>query len=180
MKFELVEQHPPAEAYTAKGCPRRAWELRRGGVRCGTIMDKTTCDEITQALVSVDYPDDVLALECDYVGAAERFQAAMRLAHGAFGLADEAGEFAGAIKAHVFYGRPLDLVNLKEELGDMFWYLALICDEMDINFADVMEANSRKLHTRYPGKFSSQAANNRDLAKEREALEGKDVASDKA
>lgn len=94
-----------------------------------------------------------------------------RLLHAAMGMATEAGEFVDALKKHIFYGKPLDVVNLKEELGDHLWYVAIACDVLDVTLDDVMTRNIEKLRQRYPGKFTSDAALNRDLPAERKILE---------
>lgn len=47
------------------------------------------------------------------------------LLHCATGLVTESAELVDAIKKHVFYGKPLDVVNIKEELGDLLWYIAI-------------------------------------------------------
>ena len=39
-----------------------------------------------------------------------------RLLHAGIGLSTEAGEFLDALKKHIFYGKELDRVNLKEEI----------------------------------------------------------------
>lgn len=41
-------------------------------------------------------------------------------------LVSEIGEVATSIKAHFIYGKPLDLTNIKEELGDALWGLNLL------------------------------------------------------
>lgn len=51
-----------------------------------------------------------------------------RLLHAAIGLCTESGELLDAYKKHIFYGKPLDHVNIKEELGDICWYMAIVCD----------------------------------------------------
>lgn len=94
-----------------------------------------------------------------------------RLLHAGIGLATESGEFLDALKKHVFYGKELDKVNLGEEMGDIFWYCAIISDQLGINFADVMDTNIAKLKARYGDKFTEAAADKRDLTKEREILE---------
>ena len=40
-------------------------------------------------------------------------------------MISEAGEIAGAIKAYAVYGKPLDYVNIVEEVGDVLWGLNL-------------------------------------------------------
>lgn len=94
-----------------------------------------------------------------------------RLLHAGIGLATEAGEFLDALKKHVFYGKDLDTVNLSEELGDVFWYCAIIADQLGVDFSEVMEKNISKLKARYGDKFTEERANQRDLDTEREILE---------
>lgn len=95
----------------------------------------------------------------------------LRLLHGGIGLATEAGEFLDALKKHVFYGKPLDRVNLSEELGDLFWYCAIIADELDVPFEQIMNTNIAKLKARYGEKFSEERADKRNLQAERSILE---------
>ena len=94
-----------------------------------------------------------------------------RLLHAGIGLSTEAGEFLDALKKHIFYGKELDRVNLAEELGDMFWYMAIVADELGIEFESVMEKNIAKLKARYGEKFSETRAENRDLNTERKILD---------
>lgn len=94
-----------------------------------------------------------------------------RLLHAAMGMATEAGEFLDPIKKHLFYGKPLDLVNLREEVGDLLWYIAIACDALDTTIDAEMQRNIAKLRKRYPEKFTSEAANERDLTAERAILE---------
>lgn len=94
-----------------------------------------------------------------------------RLLHAGIGLSTESGEFLDALKKHIFYGKELDRVNLAEEMGDMFWYLAIVADELGVNMDDVMQNNIAKLKARYGEKFSEEKAEKRDLKTEREILE---------
>lgn len=105
----------------------------------------------------------------------------IRLNHVQAGLMTEVGEFATALKKHIFYGKPLDIQNLKEELGDLLWYIALGCSVLKCNMADVMEANISKLRARYPEKFTDfhAADENRDLAAEQKAIEARFEALEK-
>ena len=95
----------------------------------------------------------------------------IRLLHAAMGLSTEAGEFLDSMKKHIFYGKPLDKINLAEELGDLFWYCAIVADEFGIEFEQVMERNIEKLKARYGDRFNEERAENRDLKLEREILE---------
>lgn len=92
-----------------------------------------------------------------------------RILHASLGLQDESGEIAKAVKSHLFYGTPLDRVNLVEEAGDALWYIALLCDSLGVSLSFVMERNIRKLKKRFPEKFTAEAAaeENRDRQTER-------------
>ena len=94
-----------------------------------------------------------------------------RLLHAGIGLATEASEFLDALKKHIFYGKELDRVNLSEEMGDLFWYMAIACDELGEDFTPIMETNIKKLKARYGEKFSEEKAEKRDLELERSILE---------
>ena len=94
-----------------------------------------------------------------------------QLLHAGIGLATEAVEFLDALKKSIFYGKKLDKVNLKEELGDMLWYMALAMKELDTDFNTEMKRNIEKLSARYPKKFSLEKSENRDIKTEREILE---------
>lgn len=93
-----------------------------------------------------------------------------RLLHGAMGCNTESGELLDAMKKHIFYQKPLDTNNIREELGDLMWYIAIICNEMGWRLEDVMQINIDKLHTRYPEKFTSKHATQRDLFAEQQVL----------
>ncbi len=96
-----------------------------------------------------------------------------RLIHYVLGVGTEAGELQDAVKRLVAYNKPLDTVNVKEEIGDIFWYLGRLCDSLGLTFEECMERNIEKLKTRYPNKFTEHSALNRDLEAERKVLEQK-------
>jgi NTP pyrophosphatase (non-canonical NTP hydrolase) len=65
------------------------------------------------------------------------------------GLANEAGEVAGKIKK-VFRDKGGEIgaetrEALQAELGDVLWYIAQVCTELDLSLDDVAEANLAKL-----------------------------------
>ncbi len=95
----------------------------------------------------------------------------LRILHATMGVSTEAGELLDAVKKTLFYGKPLDTVNLKEEVGDLFWYMAILCDELGLSFEEAMERNIAKLKARYGDKFSEEMAQNRNLELERATLE---------
>jgi len=94
----------------------------------------------------------------------------LRILHGVVGIVGEAGELADAFGKFLKTGR-LDEVNLKEELGDLEWYESIAVDALGTNHPDIWAANNRKLKERFPEKFTEASAQNRDVTKERVALE---------
>ena len=93
-----------------------------------------------------------------------------RLDHAAYGLSTESAELLDIMKKYFFYGKAIDLVNYKEELGDTLWYIAIACDALGCTPEDLMITNIEKLKVRYPDMFTSEKALKRDLKKERKAL----------
>lgn len=92
--------------------------------------------------------------------------------HAGLGLASEAGEFIDVLKKRHAYGKPLDIVNLREEVGDILWYCALAARGLGTTLEEIAETNILKLQTRYPAKFTAEQALNRNLTAERAVLEG--------
>lgn len=96
----------------------------------------------------------------------------IRLIHAGMGMCTEAAEFVDMLKKHLFYGKPLDLVNLKEEIGDLLFYIGIAVDCLGTDLNYIMTTNINKLRARYPDGFSEDSAINRDLNSERAILEG--------
>ncbi len=93
------------------------------------------------------------------------------LMHAAAGVCTEGGELMDVFKKFHFYNKPIDWVNVQEEIGDVLWYLALACRASGTTLEIVAEKNIAKLKARYPDKFSNQRAVSRDLDAERKILE---------
>lgn len=96
---------------------------------------------------------------------------ALNIIHGIIGKATEAGELLEALFETAAHGTPFDRVNAGEEVGDGFWYDALILRAIGSTFNAEQRRNIAKLRARYPDKFTSYDANNRDLFEERKILE---------
>lgn len=79
----------------------------------------------------------------------------------ALGLVGEAGEVADLIKKIVYHKHDVDREKMKEELGDVMWYLAALATCAGISLSDVARANVEKLERRYPNGFSQEASRNR-------------------
>lgn len=163
--------------------------------------------------------------------------ASMNNQHAAIGIFTETGELLDIFKKNLWYGKEIDLVNFKEELGDIMWYVAMMYRYYKVNVGileyhtetplklvikiaqestgllhavddehhiaddentaewvaimldsivaivqhlaltmcnatleDVFQTNINKLRTRYPEKFTSENAINRDLDAEHNVL----------
>lgn len=78
--------------------------------------------------------------------------------HATLGMASEAGELTSSVKSWMAYGNPLDVKNIVEEMGDIMWYIALMCKTLNIKMEDVAVNNIAKLYERYPEKYSDEDA----------------------
>lgn len=131
---------------------------------------------LTRGIKRGDTSDATMSPD-DYVNLAMRTSTDLgyegNLIHATLLLCSEAGEVASEVKRTVAYGKKLDVHNVKEELGDILWGVALMCQTLSIPMVDVMRANIAKLAARYPdGKFDANHAINRDKEAEAQAMSG--------
>lgn len=91
--------------------------------------------------------------------------------HMCLGLQTESAELSDVFKKLIAYEKPVDWVNVKEELGDLMWYVANMCSINNWDLQEIMATNIKKLEARYPEKFTTDKAVNRDLDSERKILE---------
>ena len=96
-----------------------------------------------------------------------------RLIHAILGVSTESVEMIEPLLKSILSGQPMDSVNLQEEGADTCWYLAILYSALGASWDESLERNIAKLRARYPEKFNGEDARNRDLAKERDILEGK-------
>lgn len=85
-----------------------------------------------------------------------------RLMVAALGLAGEAGEFANLVKKMTAHGHPFDPASLKDELGDVLWYLAEAATAAGLDLNEIAQENVDKLLKRYPEGFSQENSVNRE------------------
>lgn len=83
------------------------------------------------------------------------------LFNGILGLTGESGEVSDLVKKGIFHEKGIDKDHLKKELGDVMWYIAMICDSVGFDLDDVMKTNIDKLIARYPDGFDTYKANHR-------------------
>lgn len=98
-------------------------------------MKLTEYQEHVTRTVAVTSPDDLLKLAL-------------------IGLQGELGEIAEPIKKSLWGGHPLDREHLLEEIGDLCWYLATLCNGLGISLEQALIDNITKLERRYPEGFS--------------------------
>lgn len=84
-----------------------------------------------------------------------------QIVNAALGLAGEAGEIADLIKKHYFQGHRLKESELIDELGDLLWYVALLCYYLNFPMSVPAVRNIHKLRERYPEGFSVEKSINR-------------------
>ena len=79
--------------------------------------------------------------------------------HMAVGISGEAGELLDAIKKATIYRKPLDIANVREECGDLLFYITGLLDSLDIELDSVIAENVGKLSLRYRSlNYSNDAA----------------------
>lgn len=84
------------------------------------------------------------------------------LLHMAVGVVGEAGELADAIAAHAFENAELDVENVKEELGDLLFYIQGVLTGVGSSLEEVLLRNKAKLlGLRYKDGYSDKAAQER-------------------
>lgn len=83
---------------------------------------------------------------------------ASNLMHAGIGISGEAGELLDALKKHWVYNKPLDLANVEEELGDLFFYMTALMCQLGLTQQQILDRNVAKLEKRYPGMQYTDAA----------------------
>lgn len=81
-----------------------------------------------------------------------------------------AGEALDTVKRGLFYGIDFDEAAFGRHFGTMLSALQIMADDEGWDLTDLQQSNIAKLSRRYPEKFTSEAAVNRDTAAEREAV----------
>lgn len=84
------------------------------------------------------------------------------LLHMGVGVSTEANELLDAIKKHTIYQKPLDIENIKEELGDLLFYMSNLMQSVGLSFEEILQHNIDKLSVRYSkGSYSNAQAQER-------------------
>jgi len=77
------------------------------------------------------------------------------------GLCGEAGEVADLFKKLYFHGHVPDHARLRDELGDVLWYVSELCCALGMPLDEIAASNIAKLQSRYGNAFSTEASINR-------------------
>ena len=64
------------------------------------------------------------------------------------GLVGEVGEFANKYKKVLRDGKEFSQDDMRSELGDILWYLAVLASDCDLALGDIATANIAKLEDR--------------------------------
>jgi len=89
----------------------------------------------------------------------------------ALGMQTEAAEISDVFKKKLAYNKDIDWVNVKEEIGDLMWYIMNLCTFNNFDLEEILQTNIDKLRVRFPEKFTEENALNRNLEQERKTLE---------
>lgn len=164
-------------------------------IRTGAFLSQTKLDATKKFAAYGKIPDDLqianlykIKVFCSNIGKVIALRPVYRLLHGLVGIFTEVEELSSLISAAVDHAwdttdddadsillslEDFDIPNLKEELGDMFWYMSLIADAAGFKLQECLEFNELKLQKlRYKtGKFTADEAISRDTVAERSLFE---------
>lgn len=87
------------------------------------------------------------------------------LLNASLGLSGEVGELNDMIKKFIFHGHDLIKSEVKKELGDILWYVVLMCSAFGFDLEEIMNMNIAKLMIRYPEGFDIQKSIHREEGK---------------
>ena len=85
------------------------------------------------------------------------------LYNGILGLAGETGECADLVKKHFYQDGREIIQNLKDEAGDVLWYVVEVISAMGWTLEEVAQHNVDKLRKRYPDGFDADRSLHREV-----------------
>ncbi len=87
-------------------------------------------------------------------------------------LVIESSRLLDDMKKHIYYSNDLDYNLLESRIAIVVYILRGISKQLEFTLEEVAETNINKLKSRYPNKFTSENALNRDLDAEYKILKG--------
>lgn len=82
--------------------------------------------------------------------------------NGVMGLCGEAGEVIDLVKKHAFQDGRAIKDSMRDELGDVLWYVAETAAAMGLSLEEIAQYNISKLRRRYPDGFEPDRSLYRD------------------
>jgi NTP pyrophosphatase (non-canonical NTP hydrolase) len=161
---EMVAQLAKPGEEILKTLDLRNWSVLRGSVFTAIAAS----DHLDQAKKQVIYNKPMGLASVSVRQMPQVTPEQMHLLHMAIGIFGEAGEMLEAIANHVISGEPLNLENVREEGGDLEFYLEGLRQGLNASREDWLQGNIDKLSVRYEGlQYSDSAAQTRaDKAEE--------------
>ena len=89
------------------------------------------------------------------------------LLHALHGMSSEIGEIHGIYQKR-YQGHKIGADRVREETGDLLWFVAEFCTANGWNMAEIMSENIEKLKNRYPDGFEPERSVHRQIIKCRE------------
>ena len=124
-------------------------------------LNKTTEGEEVSEEVQFSHMVKALAKSGEAIKAEMTVRNA-NLLHMVIGISGESGELLDSVKKAVIYQKPLDIVNVIEELGDLEFYMEGLRQELRITREETLQATIDKLSVRYKGlQYSDTSAQER-------------------
>lgn len=96
------------------------------------------------------------------------FEVDPRVFHAILGISTESTELLEALDIS---GTTMDSVNILEECFDVDWYQFILMDALGGDLENIWDTGFAKLRKRFPNKFTTDDATDRDLDAEREILD---------
>lgn len=118
-------------------------------------------DDMRKALF---YGKDIPRLKSERVGEYDTDFPDVKALHAILGIVAEATEILDVV-----FNRWWDKKKVISEMGDLLWFMALLCRQMEVTLEEVMEFNITKLRKRFPDKFDAERAINKNTEAEDEA-----------
>ena len=100
-----------------------------------------------------------------------------KIQHALYGLSSETGEISGIFQKNL-QGHVIKRDELKEEIGDLLWFISEICFLFGFDMGEIAQGNIDKLKKRYPDGFDEDRSVNRELYSKKKFFGGFDFAKE--
>jgi len=71
-------------------------------------------------------------------------------------LCEESGEISSLFSKYYFHGKEFNKEKLKEEIGDLFYYIAAVSNTNGFNLSEIATFNIEKLRKRHGEKYNQE------------------------